>query len=209
MLRPADSDIRPNSSLGRQCWIGLYLRNGEPGWASDALEVSHIPQGLFETLLSLLRLLWSLLCNHVSMRQFGCTAPLLYRGNCQLLCAQTVPINSASVESCLPICPFDLSSSKHKQLKFLNLFYIIQYLLTFASFDTHCCNRRDDVLQGPPRWFLRRKRLFQAAISLYVRSVLYHLLARATSIKKNYRPPFNLQCGINADALFCYSDNHK
>ena len=87
------------------------------------MEVSHIPQGLFETLLSLLRLLWSLLCNHVSMRQFGCTAPLLYRGNCQLLCAQTVPINSASVESCLPMCPFDMSSSKHKQLKFLNLFY--------------------------------------------------------------------------------------
>ncbi len=149
--RPNRFHYRPVFRRLGQCRIGLYLRNGEPGWASDALEVSYIPQGLFGTLLSSLRLLWSLLCNHVSMRQLGCTAPLLYRGDCQLLCAQTVPINSASVESCLHICPFDLSSSKHKQLYFLNLFYIIQYLLTFASFDTHCCNRCDDVLQGPPR----------------------------------------------------------
>ena len=90
LLRPADSEIRPNSSFGRQCWIGLYLRIGEPGWASNSLKVSHIPQGLFDTLLSSLRLLLSLLCNRVSMRQLGCTAPLLYHGACQQMCAQTV-----------------------------------------------------------------------------------------------------------------------
>ena len=74
----------------RHFLLGLYLRIVQPGWASDALEVSYIPQGLFDTLLSSLRLLLSLLCNRVSMRQLGCTAPLLYRGACQQMCAQTV-----------------------------------------------------------------------------------------------------------------------
>ena len=91
LLRPADSEIRPNSSFGRQCWIGLYLRIGEPGWASNSLKVSHIPQGLFDTLLSSLRLLWSLLCNHVFMRPtlVHCTLALTWRLSNNV--CQTVP----------------------------------------------------------------------------------------------------------------------
>ena len=91
LLRPADSEIRPNSSFGRQCWIGLYLRIGEPGWASNSLKVSHIPQGLFDTLLSSLRILWSLLFNRVSIRATWVHSPLALTWCLSINVCPTVP----------------------------------------------------------------------------------------------------------------------
>ena len=87
---PADSDIRPNSSFGRQCWIGLYIRIGEPGWTSDALEVSYIPQGLFDTLLSSLRI-WSLLFYRVSIRATWVHSPLALTWCLSINVCPTVP----------------------------------------------------------------------------------------------------------------------
>ena len=88
---PADSDIRPNSSFGRQCWIGLYIRIGEPGWTSDALEVSYIPQGLFDTLLSSLRILWSLLFNRVFIRATWVHSPVALTWCLSINVCPTVP----------------------------------------------------------------------------------------------------------------------
>ena len=52
LLPPSRFDYRRFFGELGQYLIGLYIIIGEPGWASDALEVRHIPQGLFDTLLS-------------------------------------------------------------------------------------------------------------------------------------------------------------